>query len=147
MLAKKLETDLEDESCYASELPAGMNYPDDDPYILELKRRNPDALWDRYVPSEVIVERMKTFYETLWAEDAETARSFPEFDMPAGLWEYNPMWEFEWQEEPEKVKKNFRKAQPTRRINHQTIAAAASTLPQVNTQPLAFDPDNFRAAF
>jgi hypothetical protein len=109
MLAKKLETDLEDESCYASELPAGMNYPDDDPYILELKRRNPDALWDRYVPSEVIVERMKTFYETLWAEDAETARSFPEFDMPAGLWEYNQMWEFEWQEEPEKVKENFRK--------------------------------------
>jgi hypothetical protein len=109
MLASKLEAYSEEECFYASELPAGINYPDDDPYILELKRRNPDALWDRYVPSEVIVERMKVFYETLWTEDPETARIFPEFDMPAGLWEYNPMWEFEWQEESDKVKKNFPK--------------------------------------
>jgi hypothetical protein len=109
MLAEKLEPYFDDDSCYVSELPAGMSYPDEDPYILELKRRNPDALWDRYVPSEVIIERMKIFYETLWAEDAATARNFPEFDMPAGLWEYNPMWEFEWEEEPERVKQNFRK--------------------------------------
>jgi hypothetical protein len=109
MLARKLDTGVEDESCYLSELPAGVKYPDDDPYILELKRRNPEALWDRYVPSEVIVERMKAFYEMLWDEDPETAKSFPEFDMPAGVWEYNPTWEIEWQEESEEIKQNFLK--------------------------------------
>ena len=107
MLARKLDTEVEDEVRYLSELPAGVNYPDDDPYILELKRRSPDAVWDRYVPSEVIIERMKVFYEMLWAEDPETAKSFPEFDMPAGVWEYNPTWEIEWQDESDDVKQHF----------------------------------------
>jgi len=107
LAAKKLETYINDDCYYVSELPAGINYPDDDPYILELKRRNPEAVWDRYLPSEVIVERMKNFYESLWAEDPETAKTFPEFDMPAGLWEYNPTWEIEWQDEPDEVKQQF----------------------------------------
>jgi hypothetical protein len=109
MLARKLDDYFEDECGYIKDLPAGINYPDDDPYILELKSRDPDAVWDRYVPSEVIVARMKAFYEKLWTEDPETAKSFPEFDMPAGVWEYNPTWEFEWQEESEEVKQTFLK--------------------------------------
>lgn len=107
MPAKKFATQVADEPCYLNELPPGVKYPDDHPYILELKHRRPEALWDRYVPSELIVERMKTFYEALRAEDPETAKSFPEFDMPAGVWEYNPTWEIEWQEESEHVKQKF----------------------------------------
>jgi len=109
LAARKLDTYVDDEYHYLSELPPGINYPDDDPYILELKRRNPEAVWDRYVPSEVVVERMRTFYEALWLEDPETARSIPEFDMPAGVWEYNPTWEIEWREESKEVKHHFLK--------------------------------------
>ena len=109
MLARKLADLVEDEDSYMKELPPGIHYPDDDPYILELKRRDADAVWDRYVPSEVIVKRMRAFYERLWAEDPETAKSFPEFDMPAGVWEYNPTWEFAWQGESEEVREKYLK--------------------------------------
>lgn len=110
MLAKNLALDeFDSEPYYASELPEGINYPDNDPYILELKQRRPEAVWDRYLPAEFILERMRAFYEQLRVQDPETAKVLPEFDMPKGVWEYNPAWEVEWQEEAKRSKQHFAK--------------------------------------
>ena len=109
MSANKSDSHVEDEPGYFNELPGGIKYPDDHPYILELKSRRPEAVWDRYVPSELIVARMKTFYEALRAEDPEIAKGLPEFHMPPHVWEYNPAWEIEWQEESEEFKQKFTK--------------------------------------
>jgi len=43
---------------YFKEIPEpDIHYPDDDPFILELKRKYPGTVWDRYIPSELAMER------------------------------------------------------------------------------------------
>jgi hypothetical protein len=38
---------------YLGNLLPGINYPDDDPYILKLKEKYPGTLRDRYLPTMV----------------------------------------------------------------------------------------------
>ena len=110
MLAKKFAIEeFDSEPYYVSELPEGINYPDNDPYILELKQRHPEAVWDRYVPSEYVMARIQEFYEQLHRQDPETAKAIPEFDMPTGVWEYNSAWEVEWNEDSQRARKGFSK--------------------------------------
>ena len=44
---------------YVRELPPDVKYPDDDPFILELKQKHPGVLWDRYIPSELAMAKLK----------------------------------------------------------------------------------------
>lgn len=94
---------------YLRELPPGHQYPDTDPYILELKRRNPEVLWDRYLPSEVLVERVQRFREQLATWAPQAAKSVRELPLPPGTWVYNATWESEWEEEPLENKRRFTK--------------------------------------
>ncbi len=90
---------------YLHKLPSGYHYPDDDPYIIELKRRYPDVLWDRYLPSEVILERIKRYRDRLMQSDPEAAQNIPEVNLPPGTWVYNATWEYNWEENGAEVQR------------------------------------------
>jgi len=80
---------MPEKKLYLERLPPGVNYPDDDPYILQLKEKCPGTLWDRYLPAEVVVERLKRF-RNRWAKREEEVE-IPEL-LP-GTWGYNATWE------------------------------------------------------
>lgn len=84
---------------YLSKLPEGINYPDDDPQIMELKRKQPDILWDRYIPSELALERMLRLRDELEKKDPKAAAEIEIPDLPPGTWVYNATWELETSED------------------------------------------------
>jgi hypothetical protein len=84
---------------YLRNLPDGIKYPDDDPQIMELKRKQPDVLWDRYIPSELALEQMVRLREELEKKDPKTAAEIEIPDLPPGTWVYNATWELETAED------------------------------------------------
>jgi len=94
---------------YLRERSTGVHYPDDHPYILELKRKKPEALWDRYIPSELILERMTQARSAVAKLDPEAAKEMVPPDLPSATWVYNAMWEDEWDNEEEEIRQRFEK--------------------------------------
>ncbi len=94
---------------YSRELPAGVNYPDEHPYILELKRKKPEGLWDRYIPSELALERMTQAQKAVAKLDPEASKEMTPPDLPLGTWVYNAMWEDEWENEEDEIRQRFEK--------------------------------------
>lgn len=106
-LMKEKDVKLVEEKHYFRELPEGIACPDVHPYIAYLKEKNPEALWDRYIPSAVALERNNKLLEQLAKIAPKILKTLTPLEFPAGTWVYNATWEDEWKNEEDEVKQKL----------------------------------------